>query len=335
MSITTIDHGAVEKRPWHRGLLGRQFVPILATLGVFVALYAAAAIRYDNFLSTRVLLNLLQDNAVLGLAAVGMTFVILSGGIDLSVGSMVGLVTVAVALLTGEAGLHPLLAIAIALAGGTTFGLLQGALIAAFALPPFLVTLAGLFLLRGAALLLSRDSIPINHPLYDAAGDFSFEVFPLTAIVFLATLAAAAWLLHQTRFGRGVYAVGGNEQSALFMGVATGRTKVLVYGLSGLCAALAGVMSTFYSASGWAVRGEALELDAIAAVVIGGTLLVGGSGYVLGTLVGVLILGVIQTILSFEGTLDSYTQRVVVGGLLLAFILLQKLVQGRDAKGRV
>ena len=320
------------KVSWHRGLLSRQLVPILATLGVFLALYAAAALRYDNFLSTRVLLNLLQGNAMLGLAAIGMTFVILSGGIDLSVGAMIGLVTIVVAVLAERAGWHPVIAFAAVLAGGTLFGLVQGLLVAHFALPPFLVTLAGLFLLRGAALLVSRESISIGHPLYDAAGDFSFDVFPVTAILFLAALAAAMWVAHQTRFGRGVYAIGGNEQSALLLGVPVRRTKVLVYGLSGFCAALGGVASTFETPSGLAVRGEMLELDAIAAVVIGGTLLTGGSGYVAGTLVGVLILGAIQTIITFEGTLPSYAQRIVIGGLLLAFILLQKLAQGRAGR---
>ncbi len=320
-----------EPRPWHRGLLDAQFVPILATLGVFVALYAAAALRYDNFLSTRVLLNLLQDNAMLGLVAVGMTFVILSGGIDLSVGAMIGLVTIVLAVLIQRSGLHPLLAIPIVLVGGTLFGLGQGLLVQQFALPPFLVTLAGLFLLRGAALLVSRESIGIDHPLYDAIGDFSFDIFPVPSILFLIVLAGGMWIAHQTRFGRAVYAIGGNEQSAMFLGVPVGRTKVSVYGVSGFCAALGGVVSTFYTPSGLASRGEMLELDAIAAVVIGGTLLTGGSGYLAGTLVGVLILGVIQTILSFEGSLDSYTQRIVIGGLLLAFILLQAAVQ-RTAK---
>ena len=316
-------------RPWHRGLLGRQFVPILATLAVFLALYAGASIRYDNFLSLRVFSNLVRGNAMIGITAIGMTFVILSGGIDLSVGAMIGFVSIAIAVLIEKAGLHPLLAIPIVLMVGTLFGLGQGLLVAGFALPPFLVTLAGLFLLQGAGLLVSRESIGIGHPLYESIADFSFDVFPIPTLIFALVVIAAIWTAHQTRFGRHVYAVGGNEQSALFMGVAVARTKVLVYAISGFCAALAGVVSTFDIPSGEARRGTTLELDAIAAVVIGGTLLTGGSGYVVGTLVGVLILGVIQTILSFEGTLDSYTQRVVVGGLLLAFILLQKLIQRR------
>lgn len=321
-----------ENRKWFPALLNRQFVPIIATVSVFVLIYTAAAIYFDNFLTWRVFQNLFQDNSTLGLAAIGMTFVILSGGIDLSVGAMIGLVSISIAVMMEQGNMSPYLAIPIALLGGTLFGLGQGAVIALFALPPFLVTLAGLFLARGLALIVSRESISIpEHPLYTGATNFTFEVFPVNIIVFLALLAAAIWIAHQTRFGRSVYAVGGNEQSALFMGVSTKRTKLLVYAFSGFCAALAGVMSTFYTPSGSAIRGEMLELDAIAAVVIGGTLLTGGVGYVAGTLVGVLILGLIQTILNFDGRLDSYATRIFIGVLLLVFILLQKLVQGRAA----
>jgi simple sugar transport system permease protein len=304
-------------------------VPILATLVVFVLLYAGASLRYDNFFSYRVFEDLLKDNAVLGLAAIGMTFVILSGGIDLSVGAIVGLVSIGVARLIEMHGVSPAIALPLALAAGTLFGAGQGALIAFFALPPFLVTLAGLFLARGLAFLISPESIGIGHPFYDWVGDFSFDVFPLTATLFLAALAVALWVAHQTRFGRAVYAVGGNEASALLMGVPVRRTKILIYAASGLCAALAGITWSFYTNSGRAPAGELLELDAIAAVVIGGTLLTGGVGYIAGTLIGVLIFGIIQTSLTFEGTLTPYLMRIVIGGMLLGFILLQKLVQSR------
>ena len=307
----------------------RQHVPILATLAVFVLLYAAAAVRYDNFLSYRVFESLLEDNAVLGLAAIGMTFVILSGGIDLSVGAVAGLVSIGVARLIEVHGISPALAIPIAVLAGTLFGAGQGALIAFFSLPPFLVTLAGLFLARGMAFLVSPESIGIDHALYRWAGDFGFDVFPIIAILFLATLLVAMWVAHQTRLGRATYAIGGNEASALLLGLPVLRVRVLVYAISGFCAALAGVAWTFYTGSGRAVAGELLELDAIAAVVIGGTLLTGGVGYMAGTLIGVLIFGIIQTALTFEGTLTPYLMRIVVGSLLLGFILLQKLVQSR------
>ena len=328
---TTINYASPLTPPRRLPWLTAQHIPILATLAVFLLLYAGAAVQYNNFLSYRVFENLLRDNAILGLAAIGMTFVILSGGIDLSVGSMIGLVSIIAARLIGEAGWHPALVIPLVLAFGALYGAGQGLLIAFFALPPFLVTLAGLFLLRGAALLTSQASISIDHPVYDWVGDVSFDYFPPIIVVFALALAAATWLAHLTRFGRAVYAIGGSEASALLMGVPVRRTKVGVYALSGLCSALAGVVYTFYTYSGRAVAGDLLELDAIAAVVIGGTLLTGGVGYVLGTLIGVLILGLIQTILAFQGTLDPYRTRIVIGLMLLGFILLQKLVQSRIA----
>ena len=330
---TTINDASPPAPPPRRGgWLTRQHVPILATAAVFLLLYAAAAIRYDNFLTYRVLENLLRDNAVLGLTAVGMTFVILSGGIDLSVGAVVGLVSIATARLIADAGWHPGLVLPLAVGFGVAFGAGQGVLVAAFALPPFLVTLAGLFLARGAALLVSPASIPIEHPLYRWAGDVGFDYFPPVAAMFLLAVAVAAVVAHLTPFGRRVYAVGGGEASAVLMGVPVRRTKVAVYALSGGCAALAGVAYTLHLTAGRAVAGELLELDAIAAVVVGGTLLAGGVGYVAGTLIGVLILGLIQTILAFEGTLDPYLTRVAVGGLLLGFILLQKLAQSRASR---
>lgn len=304
--------------------LSRTQIPLLATLAVLVAFYAAASLRYPSFLSWAVFVNLLKDNSFLGLCAVGMTFVILGGGIDLSVGAMIGFTSILVARLA-ERGVHPLLAVALALGLGTGFGSGMGALVRFAALPPFMVTLAGMFLLRGLGLVVSLETITIHHPVYDAVSDFTG--FPVTAIVFLAVLAGAIYLAHYTPFGRAVYAMGGNEASAVLMGLPVGRTKVCLYALSGFCAALAGVTYTFYTSSGNATAGTMLELDAIAAVVIGGTLLSGGVGTMFGTLVGVLILGVIQTIITFEGTLSSWWTKIAVGVLLLAFILLQRLLQ--------
>jgi simple sugar transport system permease protein len=316
--------------------LARKHVPILATTAVYLLLYAAACLvfRERGFLSWTVFLNLFRDNAVLGLAAIGMTFVILSGGIDLSVGAVVGCTTILIAKLVTEVGIHPLLAIVVVLTLGTAFGAGMGGLVHFFRLPPFLVTLAGMFLARGLGLVISLESVPIRHGFYDWIDDFSFEIFPVTALAFILALLAAMYLAHYTRFGRNVYAVGGDQTSALLMGLPVGRTKVAVYALSGLCSSLAGVVGTFYFSSGNAKAGEMLELDAIAAVVIGGTLLSGGVGYVFGTLIGVLIYGVIQTAIAFEGTLSSWWTRIAIGALLLAFILLQKLVQARGTERR-
>ncbi len=305
-----------------RFLAGRN-VPLFATIAVFVLVTVAAGFRYPNFFSPGVFLNLFRDNAALGIAAVGMTFVILTGGIDLSVGSMMSLISISMAVLMAKAH-APFLVVALLLpAAGAGYGALAGVLVATFELPPFMVSLAGLFLLRGLALLVSNQSIPIeNHQVADLAG--SWFALPL---VFLVTLAAGLYVAHLRSFGRNVYAIGGNESSALLMGLPVKRTKVLVYALSGFCAALAGVVASIGTTAGNPTSGDGRELDVIAAVVIGGTLLSGGIGSLVGTLFGVLLLGLIQTIISFEGTLNSWWTRIVIGVLLLLFILLQKLVE--------
>jgi galactofuranose transport system permease protein len=311
-----------------------RFVPLAATISLFVAMATAGAVLYDGFFSAQVFLNLLIDNAFLCIVAVGMTFVILTGGIDLSVGAVIALTTMISAALVERQGLSPLLVIPLVLAIGAAFGAFQGYLVHRFRLQPFVVTLAGMFLARGLCYLISTDSISINDPVYHAiadarvplGGDASISV---SAMIALVVVAVAVWLAHATQFGRTVYAIGGNESSAKLMGLPVGGTIVRVYLLSGFCAALAGVVMTFYMLSGYSLHAVGLELDAIAAVVIGGTLLRGGVGYVVGTLFGVLILGVIQTLIVFEGTLSSWWTRIAVGALLFLFCLLQRLLESR------
>jgi len=314
--------------------LARKHIPLAATTAVCVLLYVAACAGYrdDNFFSWPVFVNLFGDNAFLGLAAIGATFVILSGGIDLSCGAVIGCTSIAAAALVAR-GVHPLVAFGLLLAAGSAFGSGMGVVIHVFRLPPFLVTLAGMFLARGLGFVISLQAITIRHPAYERIIDFRLGGISSPALIFAAALLIAIFLAHLTRFGRTVYAIGGSESAALLMGLPVGRTKVQVYALSGLCSAAAGLVYTLYTSSGYASAATGLELDAIAAVVIGGTLLSGGVGYVFGTLVGVLIYGIIQTALVFQGTLSSWWTRIAVGALLLAFILLQKLVQ-RGAAGR-
>ena len=308
--------------------ISQKHVPLLSTIGVFVLLYAIASVRYDRFFSLRVFLNFFVDNSFLGIIAVGMTFVILSGGIDLSVGSVLALTTVVAALLIEQLGVHPVVAMVAVLALGTLLGFAMGCVIHFVGLAPFIVTLAGLFFARGLALVLCDGSITIDDGFYRALTAWKIPLgrtgLPLTALVFLATLAVGIYVSIYTAFGRNVYAIGGNEEAATLMGVPVGRTKIGVYTLSGFCAALAGVVYTLYGSSGDPRAGVGLELDAIAAVVVGGTLLTGGVGYLFGTLIGVLIFGVIQTAITFEN-LNSWWTRVAIGLLLLLFILLQKL----------
>jgi simple sugar transport system permease protein len=280
----------------------------------------------------------LIDNAYLLVVAVGMTFVILSGGIDLSVGSVLALSTIVAAWLLQVAHWPPVVVIACVLLGGAAFGGAMGALIHYFKLQPFIVTLAGMFLARGLCYLISIDAITIDDPLFTAMSRTQLPVpggfISPGAAIALGVLALAAWIAHYSAFGRAVYAIGGNEQSALMMGLPVARTKVLVYAFSGVCASLGGVLFAFYMLSGYGLHAQGAELDAIAAVVIGGTLLAGGYGYVAGALSGVLVLGAIQTLIAFDGTLSSWWTKIVIGALLFAFCLVQRLLARGQANNK-
>ena len=313
-----------------KGLLHTPYFTSLVTVLLLVVMLGLGGAAYPGLLSTQVIFNLLIDNAFLLVIAVGMTFVIVSGGIDLSVGSVLALSTMIAAWLLNVEHWPPLLVIVTVLALGTVFGAGMGALIHYFKLQPFIVTLAGMFLARGLCYLISINSITIDDPLFVAMSQTQLQflggfVSPGVVIAVL-TLLLAIWLAHATPFGRAVYAIGGNEQSALMMGLPVGRTKVLIYAFSGFCASLGGVLFSFYMLSGYGLHAQGTELDAIAAVVIGGTLLSGGYGYVAGALSGVLVLGTIQTLIAFDGTLSSWWTKIVIGGLLFVFCVVQRLM---------
>jgi simple sugar transport system permease protein len=308
----------------------QRFLPVIATFLVFAATFGAGSIRYEGFGTGQVVANLFVDNAFLIVLAVGMTFVILTGGIDLSVGAVAALSTM-IAAATLEAGWPPLLAVLAVLAAGSTLGLLMGLVIHVFEVQPFIVTLAGMFLARGLCFLISEESVSIKDPTFRDLATSTIElpgdvVLTYSVLIALAVVLAAVFVLHLTRFGRTVYAVGDSESSARLMGLATGRVKVGVYVVSGFCSALGGLLFALYMLSGYGLHGVGMELDVIAAVVIGGTLLAGGVGYVMGSMAGVLVLGTVQTLISFEGTLSSWWTRIVIGVLLLAFIVLQRLI---------
>ncbi|SDS93350.1 monosaccharide ABC transporter membrane protein, CUT2 family [Nocardioides scoriae] len=311
-----------------------QYLPVIATAVVFVSLFTIGGVRYEGFATPDVVLDLLVDNAFLIVLAVGMTFVILTGGIDLSVGSVVALSTM-VAARTLEAGWSPGLAVLVVLLTGTVLGLLMGLVIHYFDIQPFIATLAGMFLARGLCYLISVESIPIRDETFYSIAAASIPLpgglsTTPTAVVALVVVAIAAWVLHRTRFGRTVYALGGSESSALLMGLRVARTKVAVYAISGFCASLAGLLFSLYMLSGYSLHAVGMELDAIAAVVIGGTLLTGGRGLVLGSLLGVLVLGAIQTFISFDGTLSSWWTKITIGALLLLFVVVQRLITRRQ-----
>ena len=331
MSVQTATRPRVDTTELLRRVRGRYLSPI-ASLVLFVIMFAAVIARYDFASPTQVFLNLLVDNAYLIVLAVGMTFVILTGGIDLSVGSVVALSTVIVAT-TLKAGWPMPLAVGTVLVVGPLLGLLMGLVIEYFDVQPFIVTLAGMFLARGLCYVISVDTLPINDPTLRAFGLnyvylYEDKFIRWTVVIALLVVVVAVYVLHETRFGRTVYAVGGNRQSAQLMGLNASRARVSVYAISGLCASLAGLLLAVQKLSGYSLNGIGLELDAIAAAVIGGVLLSGGVGFVLGSLIGVLVLGTIETFVTAEN-LDSYWTRIMTGVLLLMFVLVQRLLVRR------
>lgn len=304
-------------------------LPLVTTAGIFAVLFATAGFMYAGFFSGRVIINILGDTASLGITAVGMTLVIFSGGIDLSVGAVVGFTSIFCATLIERHGWHPAAAATAALITGGGLGLVMGTLIHKFRLPAFLITLAGMFLARGGAYWISTESTGIKHPLYNQLSQFELPLggdlgLPLTSVLLLVVLMIGYVLGHHTRFGRNLLAIGGSEHSAVLMGLPVASTKIAVYTLNSVFAAVAGLVATLYTGSGNPSLGIGLELDAIAVVVIGGTLLSGGRGHMLGTLLGILVFGTIQSAMLFDGRLNSWWIRIVVGLLLLLFILLQR-----------
>lgn len=312
--------------------IDRKFMPLLATIGVFVALYLYGYLQYKGMRQPQTFLNLFVNNAFLLITSIGMTFVILSKGIDLSVGAVIALTSVASAALLEKVGLSPYIVIPLMLLMGTLLGATMGTIIHVFKVQPFIVTLAGMFFARGMCFFISLDAIPIRHELYRAMALYRLPIpgverafISLGALVALVVLVVGMYVAYFTRYGRSIYAIGGSEQSALLMGLPVGRIKISVYALNGFCSALAGIVFSISLLSGHGLYATNVELDAIASVVIGGTLLTGGQGYVFGTLFGVLVTGLIQMLIQFNGNLSSWWTRIAVGALTLIFIGVQSL----------
>ena len=311
-----------------------RILPTLATFLLFLVLFGAGSARFEGFSSGQVVANLFIDNAFLIVLAVGMTFVILTGGIDLSVGAVVALSTMVTAALL-QAGWSAPIVVVLVLAMGSTFGLLMGLVIHYFEIQPFIVTLAGMFLARGLCFVVGVESVPIKDSGFRALATAAVPLpggvtITWSVVIALVVVVVAAWVLHRTRFGRTAYAIGGSESSAMLMGLSVARVKVGVYVVSGLCSAIAGLLFSLYMLSGYGLHAVGMELDAIAAVVIGGTLLAGGVGYVAGSVLGVMVLGVIQTLISFQGTLSSWWTKIAIGTLLLLFIVMQRIIVRRQ-----
>ena len=311
-------------------------ISIYATIVLFGVLFAIGSISYDNFFTSQVFANLFIDNAYLIVVAIGETFAILTGGIDLSVGAMIAFVSMISADLLRK-GVNPVLVIAIVLFVGIVFGTLQGYLIQKFKLHPWIVTLAGMFLLRGSSYLISITSITIDNKVFTDISSLRIPIgfgshISVNVVVSLAVVAVAIYILKYTKFGRTIYAIGGNENSAMLMGLPVAKTKILVYTFSGFCASLGGVLFTIYTLSGYGLHCNGMEMDAIAACVIGGVLLTGGIGSAIGPMFGVLTTGVIQSLIMFQGTLNSWWTKIAVGMLLFAFIALQRIIVIRNDK---
>jgi galactofuranose transport system permease protein len=313
-----------------------SMMPTFAALVIFVLLLIGAQLHFGEFVTPRTMSALLLDNAYLLILAVGMTFVIVTGGIDLSVGSVMAFTGISCASLLSHG--HPAVIVVPAIIlGGALIGLMIGILVQYFDVQPFIASLAGLFLARGLAFVVSLESIRVENDsvLWLQTTRYRFGEWYITPTGILALLVAAlgAFVMQFTRFGRTVYAVGGNEQSARLMGLAVARTKVMVYVISGVCGGLAGLVLTAYSGAGYPRNGIGTELDVIAAVVIGGTLLTGGTGYVLGSVIGVLVYGTIKTVISYMGAEQSWT-RIIIGLMLLVFIVVQRIIVVRAERRR-
>nr|WP_321464247.1 galactofuranose ABC transporter, permease protein YjfF [uncultured Cohaesibacter sp.] len=306
-------------------------LPLYLTMATFFLAYMLCIWEFPSMFSSRVVANLLTDNAFLGITAVGMTFVILTGGIDLSVGAVIAFTGVFIAVILRETSIHPLVAFGLVLTITIAFGAAEGAIVHYLEMPAFIVTLAGMFLMRGLAYVLSTDSVPVTHEFYDVLQSIYWKApgggrFRLIGGVMLLVFIGAMIVLHRTKFGKNVYALGGGVQTAQLMGVPIARTTILIYATSGGLAGLAGIVYSLYTSAGYSLSTVGVELDAIAAVVIGGTLLSGGTGFVAGTFFGILIMGLIQTYIVFDGTLSSWWTKIVIGILLFTFIMLQKVL---------
>ena len=315
--------------------------PTLAAVVIFVGMLAYGELAYGGILQFSTLSNLLIDNAYLIVLAIGLTFVILTGGIDLSVGAVIA-VSSLIGVMLSSAGLPAILVIVLMIGVGSLFGLASGILIHSFRVQPFIATLAMMFLARGLASMLSTepqrlaDDSPIRGlsteiKIIDGPKINDLVVTPAVVIAVLL-VGVAFFILHRTRFGRTVYAMGGSEQSALLMGLPVARTKIMIYVISGTLAGIAAVLYTSKLGIAQNITGVGWELDAIAAVIIGGTLLTGGGGFVLGSVVGALVLGLMNVLITRDGSIPPEATTIITGGILLVFVLLQRAVTSRKRR---
>ena len=330
-------------------LTGNSFL-LMVTVLLFVVMYVAGMIVFSDkgFAKPQMFLNLFISNAGLLVMAMGLTIVMIAGGIDISVGSVTALVCMVCAKQMETNGASAGMAVLIAIAIGLAFGLVQGVLISYLDIQPFIITLAGMFFGRGMTAIVSKDMIAIknetflawaNYKIYLPIGSYSKKgnfipayIYP-TVIIALLIFVVIAIIMKYTKFGRSVYAVGGNAQSALMMGLNVRRTKLKAYVLDGLLAGIGGFLFCLNSCSGFVEQAKGMEMDDISSAVIGGTLLSGGVGTPFGTVFGVLIKGTISSLITTQGTLSSWWVRIVLSALLCFFIVLQSIFSSMKKKG--
>lgn len=322
-------------------LNGNIFLLII-TVVLFVAMYAAGMVVFADkgFAKPQMFLNLFITDAGLLVAAMGLTIVMIAGGIDISVGSVTALVCMVTAVSLEKYGMNAYVTILIALGIGLAFGVVQGFLVSYMEIQPFIVTLAGLFFGRGMTSIVSVDMISITNELfltwakykiylpfgsYNKKGVFLPAYIYPTVVIALTIWVLIMILMKFTKFGRSIYAVGGNQQSALMMGLNVKKIKFQAYVLDGLLASIGGYLVCLNSCAGFVEQAKGMEMDAISSAVIGGTLLSGGVGTPFGTLFGVLIKGTISSLITTQGTLSSWWVRIVLSALLCFFIILQSV----------
>lgn len=310
-----------------------KYMSELTTLIALIGLMMVITFINPNFLTANNLLNLLLQVTANGFIAFGMTFVILTGGIDLSVGSILALSSALTAGLIA-AGIPVPFAILLAVCMGGIFGMLNGLLVAYGKLAPFIVTLASMTIFRGATLVFTNGN-PLTQGLSDS---FLFQFLgqgyvvgiPFPVILMFLVFIILYVVLHKTAFGKSVYALGGNEKAAYISGVKLNKVKIIIYTISGIMASISGLIITSRLSSAQPTAGTSYEMDAIAAVVLGGTSLSGGKGRILGTLIGALIIGVLNNGLNIIGV-SAFWQQVVKGVVILIAVLLNRFKMAKSS----
>lgn len=320
-----------------RNMLSSKYFNFIATTLLFVLIYGVASMNYRGFSSPQVFLNLFIDNATLIIATVATTFVLLTGGIDISIGSVVSLTCMMIAWLLQNTGIPAPLVMVMVILFGMFFGFVQGYIITKFDCQPFIITLAGQFFGRGLTAIISTNTITIDHPLFKQMASMRIPVFSLGylsagVMIALAVLIVAYVVTERTKFGRRFFAIGGNRQSSFLMGLNVNKASIWAYVISSGLAALAGIVYTFIMLSGYPLHAIGLDMEAITASVIGGTLMSGGVAFIPGTLIGVLIQGAIQTVITFQGTLSAWWTRIVLAALLAFFIVVQSIIVKQKSK---